>query len=181
MKKHSFLLLILVLLAGNKLNAQTPVQSFFSTLQSLCGQRFLGEMTFPQDGQDNFAGQVLLAEFSQCSEHELRIPFLVGDDASRTWIITQTEQGLRLKHKHLLKDGSIDPVSNYGGDAIAAGSALSQSFPADAFTQELIPDAATNVWTLSFSEDSKQMTYHLERHGKPRFTAEFELESVKAD
>ncbi len=46
-----------------------------------------------------------------------------------------------------------------------------QSFPADAHTAQLIPDASTNEWFLSLSEDGKHLTYYLERHSKPRFKA----------
>jgi hypothetical protein len=52
-----------------------------------------------------------------CSENALRIPFHVGDDHSRTWVITRTENGLRLKHDHRHEDGSEDAVTQYGGDS----------------------------------------------------------------
>lgn len=155
--------------------AQTPASQFFSKIQDLCGSKFVGKMTFPLEGQDSFKDKILVADIDYCSAEEVRIPFSVGEDASRTWILSQTEQGLRLKHKHLLKDGTIDPVSDYGGFTIAQGTGLSQSFYADDYTKELIPDAATNVWTMSFSDDFKTMTYHLERHAEPRFSAVLEF------
>ena len=58
----------------------------------------------------------------------------------------------------------------YGGMASATGSALSQSFLADAYTAELVKGAATNVWTLSVSADGGTLTYHLERDARPRAT-----------
>jgi hypothetical protein len=51
------------------------------------------------------------------------------------------------------------------------GSPLSQSFPADSYTANLIPEAASNEWFLSFSADGQELTYYLERHGKPRYKA----------
>jgi hypothetical protein len=144
---------------------------FLQNLQSLCGARYEGEMTFPEDGQDSFAGKLLVAEIKQCDANQVRIPFHVGEDTSRTWIITATDAGLELKHDHRHKDGTPDEVTNYGGTVITRGSDVSQSFPADPFTAELIPEASTNVWSLTFSDDFTQLTYHLTRHDKPRFTA----------
>jgi len=54
---------------------------------------------------------------------------------------------------------------------MSAGSPLKQSFPADAYTAGLIPEAATNEWFLSFNEAGDELTYYLERHGQPRFRA----------
>jgi hypothetical protein len=144
---------------------------FVSTLRSLCGARFEGAKTFPPDSLDSFAGKVLSAEVVGCTESEVRVPFAVGEDRSRTWIFTRLEQGLRLQHDHRHADGTPDSITMYGGMATRDGTALTQSFAADAYTAELIPEAATNVWTISLSPDSLTLTYHLERHARPRFTA----------
>ncbi len=146
-------------------------QAFIETLISACGSVYVGTMTFPTEGQDSFMGKTLVADLAHCSENKVSIPFAVGDDKSRTWHISLEGQSLSLKHEHRHDDGSLDEVTDYGGTAINQSSALSQSFPADAHTKTLIPDAATNVWTLTFSEDKQTLTYHLERHDKPRFTA----------
>ena len=42
----------------------------------------------------------------ECSEDAIRIPFHVGEDRSRTWVVTRTANGLRLKHDHRHEDGS---------------------------------------------------------------------------
>ena len=159
--------------------ARTPAADFFEELETLCGSRFVGEMTFPLEGQDSFKDKILVAEIAECAEKQLKIPFSVGDDKSRTWIVSRIDAGLRLKHKHLLKDGTVDPVSNYGGDTLEPGTILSQSFPADDYTKALIPEAASNVWTLSLSEDLTTLTYHLERHGKARFTAVLRIDAQR--
>lgn len=155
--------------------AQQPVQeqahAYFDRLAALCGSRYVGAMTFPVDGQDSFRGKELVAEIKECDETQVKVPFAVGDDTSRTWVFTKTEQGVTLQHDHRHADGSPDEVTNYGGESDGSGSALTQSFPADKFTRELIPAASTNIWSVSVSEDEKQLTYHLERHNEPRFTA----------
>lgn len=153
------------------IQAQSSAHGYFDNLLSLCGSQFVGEMTFPTEGQDSFMGKKLIADFSQCNQTQLRVPFKVGDDTSRTWVFTKTDLGLSLKHDHRHADGSPDEVTNYGGDSSGSGDAFKQSFPADDFTQTLIPAASTNVWQVSLSKDRAELTYHLERHGKPRFTA----------
>lgn len=146
--------------------------AFFERLQSLCGERFEGMSNFPEDPGDAFHGKVLVATIESCSEDEIRIPFVVGEDRSRTWILRRVEGGLELKHDHRHADGTPDEVTMYGGTTHNDGKALSQSFHADAHTAELIPEAVTNEWFLIFSDSGDALTYYLERHGAPRFRAE---------
>lgn len=146
-------------------------EMFFNRLTSLCGARFEGRSVFPEDPGDAFRDQLLVAVVETCSEEEIRIPFLVGKDHSRTWVLKKTAHGLQLKHDHRHEDGTPDEVTLYGGTAINPGTHISQSFPADAYTAELIPEAATNEWFLSLSKDAGEMTYYLERHNEARFKA----------
>ncbi len=150
--------------------AQTH-DEFIKNLSSLCGTRFEGQMTFPTEGQDSFKGKLLVAEFARCSELEVAIPFAVGEDTSRTWLVSAIEGGLQLKHDHRHADGTPDKISLYGGRTLTDGSATQQSFAADEHTKKLIPEASSNVWTLSLSKDMSTLTYYLERHQKPRFRA----------
>ncbi|RSZ57941.1 hypothetical protein HF313_23880 [Massilia atriviolacea] len=146
--------------------------AFFANLGKLCGAVYEGASVAPDDGGDAFAGKKLVATVSACSASEIRIPFAVGDDTSRTWIVTRTPSGLTLQHDHRHADGSPDAQTMYGGAAGTDGSAIAQMFRADAYTARLIPAAATNVWTLSVSPDGRKLAYVLERDGKPRFRAE---------
>jgi hypothetical protein len=161
-------------------SASTPVlntnqQAFFDRVKSICGARFEGESVFPEDPGDAFRGQLLVAVVESCGDDEIRIPFMVGPDTSRTWVLKRTAKGLQLKHDHRHADGTPDEVTLYGGVALDAGSNLAQSFPADSYTANLIPEASTNEWFLSFSADGKELTYYLERHGKARFKAVLNL------
>src|SRR5690606_36214968 len=111
----------------------------------------------------------------ECAENEIRIPFHVGEDRSRTWVLTRTETGLRLKHDHRLEDGSEDEITQYGGDTASEGDAEWQEFPADAFTASLIPAAATNVWMIEIIP-GERFAYALRREGTDRrFRVEFDL------
>lgn len=145
--------------------------AFFQKVASFCGTSFSGQSTFPEDPGDAWRGKELVAHIETCKPDEIRIPFSVGEDHSRTWILRRVEGGLQLQHDHRHADGTPDEVTLYGGTTLSTGSYLAQSFPADDYTADLIPDAATNEWFLSFSEDGTGLTYYLERHGKPRFRA----------
>lgn len=148
-----------------------PRDAFFEAVAALCGATFEGYSSFPAEPDDPFAGKLLVATVADCAGDEIRVPFAVGDDRSRTWILTRTSQGLRLQHDHRHDDGTPDDLTMYGGWATGDGSALSQSFAADDYTIELIPEAATNVWTLTLAADGDELTYYLERHAAPRFRA----------
>ncbi len=150
---------------------EDPQTAFFERVHALCGARFEGRSTFPEDPGEAFRDKKLVAVVETCDTRVIRIPFRVGDDASRTWILTRVEGGLELKHDHRHPDGTPDEITMYGGTTESAGTRLSQSFPADEHTAGLIPEARTNEWFLSLSEDGSELTYYLERHGKPRFEA----------
>ncbi|NML59681.1 hypothetical protein HHL21_00950 [Massilia sp. RP-1-19] len=145
---------------------------FFARLTSLCGARFEGASVFPREAGDAFAGKKLVAHIATCTADEVRVPFTVGADRSRTWIFTKSAAGLELKHDHRHADGTPDEQTMYGGMANDQGSADVQSFEADAYTAKLIPAASTNVWTVTLAPDGKSISYHLARDGKPRFKAE---------
>jgi hypothetical protein len=165
----------------NTANDKLAQLAFFDSISSLCGQRYEGAMTFPTEGQDSFAGKLLVAKIDNCTESEIRIPFDVGEDRSRTWIVSKTDDGLQLKHDHRHEDGTPDEVNMYGGMAINGGSGLSQSFAADTHTAAIIPAASTNVWSISLNIDSTELTYHLTRHDAPRFIAKlFSVAAVSA-
>jgi hypothetical protein len=150
--------------------------SFWASLQSLCGRAFQGQVV--QDapgGDDTFSKSTLVMHVRECGDTEIRIPFHVGEDRSRTWVLTRTDKGLRLKHDHRLADGTPDEVTQYGGDTGAPGTAEWQEFPADAYTASLIPAAATNVWTVEVIPDTT-FAYALRREGtERRFRVEFDL------
>ncbi|HEX5702179.1 MAG TPA: hypothetical protein VFX97_03070 [Pyrinomonadaceae bacterium] len=153
-------------------------KAFIENLKKLCGHRFAGETQFPPDPNHPLAGKKLFMSLDSCSDRELRIPFVVGEDRSRTWILTLSEKGLLFKHDHRHPDGTPDKITMYGGWAAAGGTAHLQRFPADADTAKLIPEATTNVWTLEILPEKQQFTYYLERNGQPRYRAVFSLKPL---
>jgi hypothetical protein len=163
-------------------DAQTPnlksQKTFFKKLKKMCGKTFEGATEFPTNADHALVGKKLLMKVETCTDTEIRIPFLVGEDKSRTWILTLTDEGLLFKHDHRHADGTPDKITNYGGLAIADGSKLLQKFPADADTAKLIPEASTNVWTLQIDEEKKRFIYQLERNHQLRYRGFFSFEST---
>jgi len=182
---HSFAVCVVALVANLVLpsvvyaGSEDGQKQFFEAVSKLCGRSFEGTTEFPQNADHPMVGRKLVISIASCSESEIRIPLQVGEDKSRTWILTRSDKGLLLKHDHRHPDGTPDQQTNYGGWAIAGGSAKSQRFAADEETAKLIPEATTNVWTLEFDPENQQFIYALERNKAPRFKAVFSLEALK--
>lgn len=130
----------------------TEQTAFWSSLTELCGKAFAG--TVIKDSEPgSFGDAKLVMHVRYCSETEIQIPFHVGKDASRTWILTNTGGGILLKHDHRNEDGSYHESTMYGGHTQDAGWPQIQSFPADAYSKELfieqgIPASVDNVWQM---------------------------------
>ena len=156
----------------------SPQDQFFANLSALCEQSFAGQVVSRDERDADMAGQRLVMHVRECSENEIRIPFHVGEDRSRTWVITRTDTGLRLKHDHRHEDGSEDVLTQYGGDTAGEGSATRQEFPADQFSKDLfigqdIPDSANNIWAVEV-QPGAFYAYELRRENR-HFRVEFDL------
>lgn len=172
----AFSLLVLLCVASCARTAGPEPRSdpFWGALSALCGAAFEGELKEAPAGDSTFADRSLVMHVRECGPEEIRIPFHVGEDRSRTWVLSRTASGLRLKHDHRHQDGTEDEVTWYGGEA-TGGSDTVRDFPADAHTTSLIPAAATNVWTVEVVPD-KRFVYALRREGTDRrFRIEFDL------
>ncbi len=155
-------------------SAAEPADGFFDNLRALCGQAFAGRLVEYNESDGELIGQPMVMHVRECGESEIRIPFHIGENRSRTWVFTRTEHGVRLKHDHRHKDGSEDAITQYGGDA-AGGTANEQAFPADTHTRELIPYAANNTWTVVVIP-AEVFSYRLRRAGTDRrFRVDFDL------
>jgi hypothetical protein len=157
----------------------SPQDRFFAQLSTLCGKAFAGRITSPPVSADaSFVGKALVMHVRDCSRDTIRIPFHVGEDRSRTWVITRTAAGLRLKHDHRHEDGTPDAQTQYGGDTTDEGTPQRQEFPADAYSRNLfvrgnIPQSATNVWAMEV-QGSALFAYELRRPSR-FFRIEFDL------
>lgn len=153
----------------------SPADQFWNDLGALCGKAFEGQLVQEPSGDDSFAGQRLVMHVRQCSENQIRIPFVVGEDLSRTWVLTRKGDRIELKHDHRHADGSPEEVTMYGGTTANAGRATGQYFPADEETRQVIEYAFSNVWSMLL-EPGQAFTYGVQRLGTDRvFEVEFDL------
>lgn len=159
----------------------SPAQSFLANVAPLCGQAFEGRIVAnepPPQAADPFEGQRLVMHVRTCEAGRVLIPFHVGDDRSRTWVLTLHGDRLRLKHDHRHQDGTEDELTQYGGDTTTAGTDARQEFPADEFSIDLFTRtnrsvSNTNVWAMEI-HSGRMFAYELTRPGR-RFRVEFDL------
>lgn len=180
MTRPTLLLTSLLLCTPSSVFANTEVaqQQFFQNLTALCGKAFAGKVVVGNTSDDSMRSQQLLMHVRECSDSEIKVPFHVGEDRSRTWVITKTETGLRLKHDHRHSDGSMDKVTMYGGDTTTAGTAEQQLFPADQYSKDMFTAnnravSNGNTWRVEI-QPGKIYRYGLKREGR-EFVVEFDL------
>lgn len=149
-----------MLLSLSVLSQESEATQFWKTLQSHCGKAYSGYLELPIDDKE-FGGKPLVMHIKKCTPTEIKIPFFVGDDKSRTWILSYRNNRMSLQHDHRHRDGTEDAVNFYGGITTNLGKAHVQIFSADEHTQRSIPAAATNIWWITIDESS--FTYNLRR------------------
>jgi hypothetical protein len=187
MKKSQYLIAAILLLMFSacggedqtdltpELPRDTPQEAFFANLFSLCGETFVGESTFPDDPDHDLVDTELRATVETCTEEQIKVDFLRdGGTWHATWVLEMREGGLHLYHDHIgekeYEEGE-EPLTGYGGYADERGSEYQQYFPADDYTSEILPEAATNVWMMEYDPENETFVYALERHQEPRFRA----------
>lgn len=180
---HKTTVVALAVLSGSALARPAPLVSipthdaFFDSIKAHCGKAYEGKVSVDNQGPSSFSEARLVMHVRKCSATELQIPFHVGKDASRTWIISKTGSGLSLKHDHRHQDGSDDASTMYGGHTVDAGWNTVQSFPADEYSKQLfvqqgIPQSVGNTWQMFIYPE--QFSYRLIREGR-EFRVDFDL------
>ncbi|MBY5981680.1 hypothetical protein [Ferrimonas balearica] len=170
-----------LLLSTSSLGAFTtsvPEQdAFFDLIRAHCGKAYQGTVVSGGRAGDGFSDQRLVMHVRECTDDQIKIPFHVGDNHSRTWILTKTGAGILLKHDHRHKDGSNDESTMYGGHTLHRGWANAQSFPADDYSKDLFtrlgfPQSNGNTWHMYIYPEV--FTYQLTREGRD-FKVDFDL------
>jgi hypothetical protein len=174
--RHYRFLIILFLITFNALAEPLqvkPEQAFDRALRELCNRALVGEIetNTPADPADPFTGKAIVMHMHTCKPKEIHIGLHVGEDRSRTWVIRKTATGLRLKHVHRHVDGSLDRLTNYGGDSRGMASPQTDQskrveFPADGesialFGRENRLPSRENVWAMEVS--AQAFVYELKR------------------
>ncbi|MBR9728165.1 hypothetical protein ACFOD0_09085 [Shewanella intestini] len=157
--------------------ASAEQDAFLENIKAYCGQAFAGKVVSTDAADKDFASQHLVMHVRECDKDQVKIPFHVGEDHSRTWVLTKSDQGIQLKHDHRHKDGTEDAVTMYGGDTADKGTAHWQSFPVDAFsianfTANGLTASVTNVWHMGIADNT--FTYQLTRENR-NFEVVFDL------
>ncbi len=178
--------------AALPVSAPSPQDAFFTALSAHCGKAYAGRLVSNEAADADMADKAMVMHVRECSADTIRIPFHVGPaagdpdgdnwDRSRTWVITRTASGLRLKHDHRHTDGGNDAVTLYGGDTTGLGSAVRQSFTVDAdsiamFRQNALPKSVTNVWTVEATGNA--FAYELRRVGANARFFRVEFDTVR--
>ncbi|WP_183251303.1 hypothetical protein [Brevundimonas basaltis] len=156
-----------------------PQDAFMARLNALCGQTFEGRVTSDDPADADFRASRLVMQVRDCSPGEVGIPFAVGEDRSRRWIVTRTADGLRLKHDHRDEQGVIHGYHMYGGDTAGTGTAWRQEFPVDRESiDQFIAGGAqvstTNVWAMEVHPE-RMFAYELRRPNGRFLRVEFDL------
>jgi hypothetical protein len=169
---------IVLLCAAFAASAQptvSPVDAFWNELGKLCGKAFAGTVAAAPADDTTFKDKALVMHVRQCRKASIRIPFVVGDDRSRTWVFARKGNRIELRHDHRHEDGMPDKVTMYGGWTTSDGLPTRQMFPADQKTVEVVPAAATNVWWIDLVA-GESFSYNLRRMGSERyFSIKFDL------
>lgn len=176
MHKFTFVLLFGLLFSSVIADAQSlqASDSFFLAIKKHCGKSYEGEITTGAREGDGFSGKRLVMQVISCEENQIKIPFYVGDDSSRTWVFTMKNNIITLEHDHRHKDGTPDKITMYGGTSPNQGTEKLQFFPANSYTCNMLYYACSNVWWVTINEEA--FTYNLRRIGSERvFTVTFNL------
>ncbi len=152
--------------------ADLPVeqQQFWANLEEHCGKAYPGYAAIIREGDTRreglYAGYEMVAHFRQCFDDEIRIPGHIGEDRSRTWIMTPINGGLDLRHDHRDPDGSSSENTMYGASTSEAGTPLRQEFTRDGpgyWVLEMVPGERFSYgnhdgeeWLVRFDFDLSQ-------------------------
>ena len=156
---------------------KTEGQMFLSKFSAHCGKAYEGKVVSTDERDADFASERLIMHVRFCSEDNIRIPFHVGENRSRTWVLSQVGDQLRLKHDHRHEDGEEDAVTQYGGDSVTAPNNGRVEFPVDQYSIDLfqregLDQSITNVWAIEISKT--MFAYELSRESR-FFRVEFDL------
>ena len=164
------------LLIGSPLllaQVEKPSEIFWKNLEKHCGKAYEGKLA-EHITRDDFTGKKLTMHVKSCSSNEIKIPFNVGDNYSRTWVLTKKDGIITLKHDHRHENGTSETITFYGGTNTNFGFKDFQMFPADQETANLIDYASTNIWWITL--DDTTFSYNLQKAGsKTPFNVYFDL------
>ena len=173
--KMTSTVLILFILSSFANNKEDQL-NFLKKYQDFCGYSYSGQTTIVDIASGElFAEAELIMTVSECDDNIVRIPFHVGEDKSRTWILQMKEQGLHLSHDHRYEDGTEHADNFYGGFADRRGTESVHFFPADDKTIADRPGRSINTWSKEIDLSAQKYYYRLYLQDELRFEVVFDL------
>ncbi len=156
----------------------SPQDAWWEQLTALCGQAFEGRLTSTDAADADLADQPMVMHVRRCMPNRVEVPFHIGENRSRTWVLTRSPVGIGLHHDHRHEDGTSDVVTMYGGTTLDPGTSTVQRFPVDQGSKDLfdaegLSASTVNVWSLEIVA-GELFRYGLDRPQR-RFRAEFDL------
>jgi hypothetical protein len=167
---------LFVFLIGCRIGGDRDAR-FLANYQDYCGYAYEGESSLVELGDDHpLENAELLMILQHCLEDEVRIPFHVNDDRSRTWVVRRVGDGrLHLSHDHRYPDGTEHVANMYGGYSDGEGDVHTVYFPADQATIAERPSREINRWAKSFDHSAQRYYYRLYLRDTLRYEAVFDL------
>ena len=147
-------------------------EAFLANLAQHCNNAYHGVITQRPDTDTLFQGdEILTVDFRRCEPNRLELPFHVGDNRSRTWVLTRTTVGIDLRHDHRHPDGTPEPGTStwYGAHTAAEGSGQRQEFLRPG-TQA----GAVTGWAIEIVPNERY-TYGTIRNGEWVYRLDFDL------
>jgi len=152
--------------------------AWWARLQALCGQAFQGTLVRAPADDTTFRDRRAVMHVRECSAERVRIPLVIDEDRSRTWVFMRDADtgAIGFRHDHRHADGSPEPMTMYGGWTPNRGSADTQLFPADDLTAAAIPGSGQrSVWLVEI-HPGERFVYAANRVGTERgFQVDFDL------
>jgi len=177
----SFAIVILLLSCGGPVQQTAEVEKtdndiFYERFREMEGKRFAGHQVYIREDMESWDDLELVMHVREYHHNIIYIPFRVGDNTSRTWMLHREADGrLRFRHDHRHDDGSPEDLTLYGGYTAHESNSFTQIFPADEYTCNMVQAICDNEWTLCLSEDLTTFTYILKKAGEFIFHADFDL------
>lgn len=162
--------------AGEPVGLSVEQERFWKGLEALCGGAFEGRLFMAPEDDAWWEAERIVMHVRQCDADEIRIPLHIDENRSRTWVVTRTATGLRLKHDHRLDTGEPDLANTwYGGDTATPGTVWRQEFPADAESVAAVPARESQLWYIEL-RPGDAFVYGLRREATGlRYHLEFDL------
>ena len=169
--------------AGSPLS--TPQEGFWANVSALCGNAYRGELVSTDEQDADFRSAEIVMHVAECGDQEIRIPLHVGDDRSRTWVLTRADNTISLHHDHRHEDGEPDDITLYGGTGVTASADTRVEFPADDATKALfdrtgIPVSKSNTWAMEAHAETELFAYEMSRPNR-FFRIEFDTSTPQSD